>query len=797
MPLDVQSFDAIARSSRFSSRNVVVDTGAQSVKLGKFLISPGVNANKATMDAFKQALHDKYGIFGDHAFETVVGNRATMHKSLRACDITKTLSSLSTIRSSRYINEVNRQLDISPKVMELPLAQQRQVRQILHDAAHGYANAMKDFKTAEEVSHFAEGKINDAIAQVTQGSQQLPEDIGANTTTEETVKPDAPTGLRYLSRGTIMAGKRTSVEDHVKSGLLGPESRINRSQTNPMLLEKLKTNGVEPGFLYHNDWSPEDTRGFMADIHSQANKDAMAKLIRKNPSLQTPGASYRTLGLRAGLAHPAGMAFAAEFILKRELAKAGSPLQTAFKAKFPNLELSNLFPDDDNAEPTITQKQNLAAVKKELFVLIRDTVMKLPKNDPAFGLSPVFQHFTDRGIVKLDYNEGDRFFKKDAAHEGGIRLPERVQAKKGNPIKNYFYQVFRISTPDKASAGAVTEAFANDLTRMMGVPCQELSLIRGEYSDGHPKLMLAAKFAEGYKDFEDHFLQDGQIVPPAGQQVESIGKYKAIFLALADYDAIGSRGQNKGIFNGQFFAIDPGHSLSGNGPDLTINDDLSFKDNGGDRFKNYSVFDDDTRAAKLEGVRTLNDLLASGKIDDLAKQYKTAFNPDEVGISKTERELRTTINAKIDKMVTEFKGQIQKMVDVCRPQLDLFAALKDDGKAIQDGAIETIANLEKLTSPTTTKSPKGTVTLKHLAVIPKTRNPWTASLQGANIVYTSGKPLDKTSRTHLDVFAKAAGATCTFNADGTATLSIPRASAGTAFAVFAEENVARTTHPEG
>ncbi|MBQ9366773.1 MAG: hypothetical protein IJT83_03245 [Victivallales bacterium] len=795
MPLDIQSFDATARSAWFSSRNIVIDSN--DVKLGRFLISPGQNANKATMSAFKEALRNEYGIFGLHAFEAVVGNRATMNKSLRSGDVRATISCLNTIRNNRYVNEVNRQLDISPKMMELPLEQRLQVRQLLHSTQHSFTEDLKGFKTQEEISRFAEGKINEAIAQVTSGAARKIMELGSNTTTEAPVRPDTPLGLSFLDRGTIIGGKRTSVEDHVKQGHLGPGSRINRSRTNPMLLDGLKKNGVEPGFIYHNDWSTDDTRGFMSDIYSKENKDAMEDLIRKTPDLEARrdlGYSYRELGLRAGRAHPAGLAFATEFVLHRELSKEGSPLQTAFKAKFPNLTLADLFPDDIDAEPSKTQKDNLRAVKKELFVLIRDTVMNIDKNDPDFGVTSVFKHFTDRHIVNLDYNEGDRFFKKDAAHEGGLRLPERVQAKKGNAIKNFFYQKFRISSPDKASAGAVTEAFANDLTRLMGVPSQELSLVRGEYSDGHPKLMLTAKFADGYKDFERGFLKDGQIVMPQGQPFEPIGKYKAIFLALADRDAIGSRGQNKGIVNGHFFAIDPGHSLEGNGPSLQIRDDLSFTDPK-NSFVNYSIFDDDTRAAKLEGVRTLNALLKSGDIDTLASKYKEAFNPAKPGISAAERKLHADITAKIDRMVTEFKTQIQRMVAVCQPQLDLFEALKDDGKAIQNGAIETIANLEKLTSPTTWKSPKGEVNLKHLAVKPETRTPWTASLQGTNIVYTSGKPIDKTARTHLEVFATTAGVTCTFDTNGLATLTIPRASAQTAFNIFSEDNVSRTTHP--
>ena len=121
--------------------------------------------------------------------------------------------------------------------------------------------------------------------------------------------------------------------------------------------------------------------------------------------------------------------------------------------------------------------------------------------------------------------------------------------------------------------------------------------MRGKYSDGHPKIMLSAKFATGYKDMEAGMLKDGRVVPPkdapADLEMEPLGKYKAFFLVTADRDGVGSRGQNKGFINGKFFAIDPGHSLEGNGKYLDVSDDLSFKDTYGrstkPRFKNFSV----------------------------------------------------------------------------------------------------------------------------------------------------------------------------------------------------------------
>ena len=97
---------------------------------------------------------------------------------------------------------------------------------------------------------------------------------------------------------------------------------MNRHRSHPVLLEKLKTNGVEPGFIYRNDWSPDDTRNFMADIWSPANQASLDEFVDQTPSLRAkrdgnPPATRRELAMAAGRAHPCGMAAVAERILER------------------------------------------------------------------------------------------------------------------------------------------------------------------------------------------------------------------------------------------------------------------------------------------------------------------------------------------------------------------------------------------------------------------------------------------------------------------------------------------------
>ena len=219
------------------------------------------------------------------------------------------------------------------------------------------------------------------------------------------------------------------------------------------------------------------------------------------------------------------------------------------------------------------------------------------------------------------------------------------------------------------------------------------------------------------KEKSNGYIKDGQIVPPNGEKVESLGRYKAFFLVTADRDAVGSRGQNKGFVKGQgnmpgtFFAIDPGHSLEGNSRFLEVDDNFSFKDTYGfstkPRFKNFSVFDDDTRFSKFQGALNLRALQQSGKADQLFAQYRTAFTLNDATLSPEERQLRVAINAEIDKKEAEFKDSLAKILKVADNQFKLYDDLETEGPAFQEKAIETIENLEKLTSPTTWVSPRG------------------------------------------------------------------------------------------
>ena len=841
MSLTVESFRQVANTAWVTSRDItIVGEGERATaRLGNYILSQGKKVNDATMAAFKAALEKEYGVFGTHAFDTVLGTRQQLHKSLRASDVTATLSKLETVKFNRYIDELSRQLDTSPKFRELSDGMRALIRSAI--AATPLDGDLKQCETPADIVKKASARIDraiesarDFVAEKKRFNPNYNVDtdahaLGDRTETETAAKAKEPTGLRRLTN--VFRGSETSVEDQIKKGFLGAGMRINRSNTNPVILEKLKTNGVEPGFIYRNDWSKDDTSGYMADINSKASLDALKALKDQDPAFaeKCQGKSVREQILIAGRAHPAGMAAAAELLIQEaakivqesagssigDAAKAHNPpvpdavksLATTLKMHFPNPnDIAALIRMDDKPGT----KAVLVEVKKELFTAIRDAVMSVgPKNadetDSAlYAKSPVFKHFSDRAIVKLDYNESTKFSSGDSAHAGTFMRPERVV------IGRKMGQLYRFTSrqsADTISSGAVTEALANDLTRIAGVPSQELEIVRGQYSDGHPKIMLAAKFADGYQDMEAGMLKDGRAVPPPpnkdgvkGADPEPLGKYKAFFLLTADRDGVGKRGQNKGFIDGKFFAIDPGHSLEGNGKYLDIADDFSFKDTYGSsskpRFNNFSVFDDDTRFAKLSGLLGLRETAKSGAFEKLFDDYLAAFNPNEKDISPGEKALREKITAEIKEKKAEFDQQLGRLLKIGDAQLQLFDDLAERGPAVQEKAINTISHLEMLTSPTTWVSKKGQVALKHLEVRPETRIPWRAELVGSNLVYHCDKPLDGSTVKFLTGLAQSAGVSYEYDNWGNSRLVVPQEAAEKFFAVFSEEKVQQLTHPE-
>lgn len=735
MPVNLQTFtDFAAQHTVHVAKNIHVHGADGQMEVGsasfKQTLGRDLSANQRTMAAFRNCLSNEYGVFGEHAFDAVLGARADVGKTLRAKDIASVMRVLNptdtgavrqTMIAARFANEAGRQAETNPRAVAANVTGALKERlQACFENDLFFARAVRGCENQAELSRLIEGKIN-AILDMNElpGARRTLAVDAPPAPAPAAGHPQVPTGLQALD-GDTFGGAETSVEDRVRTGAFGAGMRVNESGVK-YVFEKLKTSGVEPGFIVRKDWTAADTQTMMTD---GTDLDQVARTVLEQRVLHRP----------------------------------------------------------------LTAQDDVRALKAQHFVAIRDAAMAGAGN---------VRRLTERHIVKLDYNENDRRVRHDAAHIGTFRLPVR-NAIKGGAFKGAFFRAFRLTTANEASAGAVAEALANDLTRAMGVPTQELSLVKGRYSDGHEKLMLVSKFAHGYKDFDGNFLQDGRLVPgrdAAGNvvQPEDIGRYKAMFLLLADRDAVGSHGQNKGLVNGQFFAIDPGHSLEGNGAALEIHDDFSFKDTQGGvfekRFLNFSVFDDSNRSEKLKGMVAIRDAFVRGDFDNIFNEYEARFPADEGG----DPALGSAIRSRLGEMRAEFNGQYDRMMGVFGGQLavyDHFLALTPGDDATACKVIDAVENLERLTSPTVATSKHGEVQLRHLEVTPETRVPWKVRVAPDGAVVYSCDRLPEGRKPLLENMLQGAGVTeVEADAGGAFTFTVPQANLPAFLGAFTEDAV--------
>lgn len=736
MPVDLQTFtDFAAQHTVHVAKNIHVHAADGQMEVGsasfKQTLGRDLSANQRTMAAFRNCLSNEYGVFGEHAFDAVLGARADVGKTLRAKDIASVMRVLNptdtgavrqTMIAARFANEAGRQVETNPRVVAANVMGAVKAR--LNESFENdvvFSRAVRRCTTQAALSQLIEDKINAILDMGTGAGARRP--LAADAAPPQpaaapaanAAAPQVPLGLQALD-GDTFGGAETSVEDRVRAGAFGAGMRVNENGVR-YVFEKLKTSGVEPGFIVRRDWTVDDTQTMMTD---GTDLDQVAREV-----------------------------------LEQRL---GRPL---------------------------TAQDDVRALKSRHFVAIRDAVLA--------GAGQVTR-LTERHIVKLDYNENDRRFRHGAAHIGKFRLPVR-NAIKGGAVKGAFFRAFRLTTANEASAGAVAEALANDLTRAMGVPTQELSLVKGRYSDGHEKFMLVSKFAHGYKDFDGNFLRDGRLVPgrdAAGnvEQPEDIGRYKAMFLLLADRDAVGSHGQNKGLVNGNFFAIDPGHSLEGNGAALEIHDDFSFKDTKGSafekRFLNFSVFDDSNRSEKLKGLVAIRDAFVRGDFARTFDAYAARF--PEAGDG--DPALRAAVRGRIREMREEFTAQYQRLMGVFGGQLavyDHFLALTPGDDATACKVIDAVENLERLTSPTVATSKHGEVPLRHLEVTPETRVPWKVRVADGGAAVFACDRLPDARRPLLANLLQRAGVTdVATDAGGAFTFTVPPANLAAFLGSFTE-----------
>ena len=160
----------------------------------------------------------------------------------------------------RFTNELDRQLDTNPEILKLGKEMRTAIRDVIHNDRKRLAVQLKSCKTHEAIAGLVDKAIRAAIPHARTIATPHREEFHRLHEGEEQIAPDQPMGLSRLHAKATYKGKATSIEDRVKKGTIGTGLRINDSHSRPAIFEKLKTNGVEPGFIYHNDWSRHDSR---------------------------------------------------------------------------------------------------------------------------------------------------------------------------------------------------------------------------------------------------------------------------------------------------------------------------------------------------------------------------------------------------------------------------------------------------------------------------------------------------------------------------------------------------------
>ena len=223
MPLNIETFRRVADSAIVTSRDIAIQGEGDNAgaKLGNYIFSQGSKVNDATMAAFKAALEKEYGVFGTHAFDTYVGTRSQLHQSLRASDVKKVLSNLTTVKAARVTGEIVRQLDTSPKMLQLSPEMQKLVRADINASRFSGINLVA-IKSADEIAKIASDRIDRAISDVK--AQNVAKDastheIGGAVGAGGAAKPNEAVGLKNLK--VSFQSSDTSIEDQIKSGIVG------------------------------------------------------------------------------------------------------------------------------------------------------------------------------------------------------------------------------------------------------------------------------------------------------------------------------------------------------------------------------------------------------------------------------------------------------------------------------------------------------------------------------------------------------------------------------------------------
>ncbi|SSW65074.1 hypothetical protein [Achromobacter agilis] len=483
-----------------------------------------------------------------------------------------------------------------------------------------------------------------------------------------------------------------------------------------------KAKGVEPGFIAKRDWTPGDAAKLQNPQHKFHAKalELATGWLAANPQPQAPSDQALDAMLQRALAVIAGSgsphAESAAELLEPDTdgaapnvlagLRANNGLDAGFEA-----ELARELVQEAFAGSTQTADATRAGQANEMLDRLRQGVMDaMPK-------------FNKNHYIKLDYYEADKSGDK-------YQIPL-------DKSKGVLHRWYTGATAKDRNEGAVREALANDLMRSLGIQSQKLKIVEGQYADGTPKLMLDGTHVDGangnsFSDFDgkplrgERYLKDGVLVrntqaqgdapgvfsgpPRLDPTMVEFGRNKILLLLMADRDALGSKGGNKGYVGNTFVGIDPGHALEGDllGRRGDIRSDFSFKQPGvvpGQGYKNFTMFDQSTLSEKMEGVRQIARLRESGADGQLFDLYSQQFG--------NARPAAANFDQHIQNIKAQYEGRRDDILQIFQERLAVddfdfgVAPASDAHTSLRDVSLNLLDGLEKFTSPTTSKTSSG------------------------------------------------------------------------------------------
>lgn len=629
-----------------------------------------------------------------------------------------------------------------------------------------------------------------------------------------------------------------------------------------------KAKGVEPGFIAKRDWTPGDSQKLLdaGDGQQTGHKfnvraqDLIERWLRPGQLDSRPDGAALNAVLRAALESVAQADDLEQAQNAKRLLGGGQELDASSSSMGdPTIEpptrqmlggvidstttlASHQSDDDADLLQTLSRDKSMndaAFVQKLAAAVIRQAETQRAPNlggDLAGAAATVSDalrasimeteaKFTQKHYIKLDYYEEDKFAGKyqipaDKAKGGIHRLATGASARDRNE-------------------GAVREALANDLMRALGVETQKLKIVEGVHQDGTPKLMLDGTHVRGqlardgvttlgFHDFDgtpvdgDRYLKDGVIVRNAHRQgdpahvfngpptldltIQELGRNKILMLLMADRDALGSRGGNKGYVGDTFVGIDPGHALETSllARRGDVRSDFSFEQPSifaARGYKNFSMFDQSSLSEKMEGVRQIAHLKESGADTQLFALYAAQFGqgqPDAANFSDRIGNMQRLYEGRRDDILAVFQERLA--VD----NFDFGQAGNPAAHgAYRDVALNLLEGLEKFTSETTLQTQSG-IRLVHPQISdPSKRKEWHIAQdpQSLNVTFTFTGTSKETTKMQRDIadFLGQGGQGATLERSGTKgrtlTLTMPTALLPGIGARLSAASIANHKHP--